>query len=491
MKTLKSKSKIFFSSILILSLVLLFGFGITQLAPIDTTDESDMYLVSNDIIKNFQFESFDGEPVSISGESFDRKLMFESQASWRINPDDISLISIYTQGDDVYIRYKVAMTSKFNMYTTVDLFQCAENNVLNKPTENFLVAHYRHSGLVGDHMFSWKAYLDWTYYDFGNIKQWNEQHNSFSGDLIMSFDIAQSPLPNFQTQSGDSLTKNFDYIAVSSIGVVDNKIGKLDDSAPEIVGISPREYDEDKSILGALDPFGTSKKFDAYYDPDIELIIHPDPLNSFDAGINPQSSGSSMNPRTKSGDPIWNPEATQESMPDCKFIYNIGSLSPLVTEYYGTLSYRYIYYETIDYWKTLFTIGVKERVNTQYDLTYTKPVALHVTNRYIQTEVRVVFDMFTSYNIDVGADGIEDFNLEFPSEYYDLLLWLTTVDGFGGGVQHTSEYGGILGLDNTFTWIIIIAVIAGGVFIFIYVINPILKARRQRRMIETALRRGK
>lgn len=492
MKTKISKSTFFFLLISILSLVLLLGIGITQLAPIDTNGEGDTYIVSNDLIKNFKFESFDENPVSISGQTNDDKLQFESQASWNIYPEDIVLLNIYTDGDDAYIRYKVAMTSKINMYTTVELYQCAENNLLNLIEEEFLVAWYRHSGLCGDHMYSWQEYLYWTHYDFGEIKQWNYEQNDFSGDLVMSFDIAQNLLPNFQTQSGDSLMKNFDYIAVSSIAVNDNIFGKLDDSAPSIVGLTPREYEVEKSELDFLDvaDYPSTDKFDAEYDPDIDIDLHADPLNSADCGILPQSAGSSMNPRCKDGSPIWNPETQQDSMTDCRFIYNIGSLSPLVTEYYGTVSYTYIYYESIDVWKVFpLSTRVIERHNDQIDKTFTRPVALHCTNRYIQAEVRVVFDIFASYKIDVGSDNIEDYDLDFPMEYYDLLLWLTTVDGFGGGETHTSPTWDLLsGWTDIITWIIIIVVIAGVIVIYIYVINPMLKARRTRRLIETALR---
>lgn len=490
MKSNISKSTFFLIFISIFSLVLILGIGFVGFDPYDT-GEGEEYIVSNDLIKNFGFESFDGNPVSISGQTNDGKLQFESQASWNIYPDDIQLVNIYTEGDNAYIRYKVAMTSKINMYTTIDVYQCAENNQLLPVEDKFLVAHYRHSGLCGDHMYSWKEYLYWNHYDFGNIKQWNAENNDFGGDLVMSFDIAQNLLPNFQTQSGDSLTKNFDYIAISSVAVKSNIHGKLDDSVPSIVGITPREYEEELSIRSALDvaDFPSTDKFDAYYDPDIDLITDKEPFNSFDGGIMPQSAGSSMNPRGKDGSRIWNPELEQSSMTDCRFIYNIGSLSPLVTEYYGTLSYTYIYYESRDYWKILFLkIGVKEEQNDQFDKSYTKPVALHCTNRYIQTEVRVVFDIFCSYKIDVGADGIEDYELDVPMEYYDLLLWLTTVDGFGGGETHRTEYGGIFGDFDIMVVILIIVIIVGTIIVYIFVINPILRARRQRRMIETALR---
>jgi len=486
------RNGLFFLLLILTSGIWIYNLGgmLGAWSPIDEGN-GDVYLVSNDIIKNFQFETFDGDGISIGGESMDAKLQFESQASWRINPEDIALLNIYTQGDDVYIRYKVAMTSKANIYTTCELTDVAENNQLNIVTEEYLVASYKHRGLFGDVLYSWDSDITWTHYDFGNIKQWNGDHNSFAGDLVMSFDIAQSPLPNFQTVSGDALTKNFDYIAVSSIAVANNLHGLLDDSAPDIVGLTPREYEETKSEKGNLETFGQTEMWVATYQPLIDLTASSTPQNSFDAGIVPQTIGSSMNPRTKSGELIWNPEAEQESMLDCRFIYHVGSLSPLVMEYYGTLSFNSIAYETIDYWHPFpFNIDVKTHFYTTASESYTKPVALHVTNRYIQTQIRVVFDIFTSYNIDVGGDGIEDYNLDFPAEYYDLLLWITTVDGFGGGDQWTSSPW-----TWESSWIIVIVIVGvvlvGGVIVYFIYLKPMLEAKRTRQLVETAIKSAK
>lgn len=456
-------------------------------------DEGDVYLLSNDIIKNFRFETFDGGSITLGGQYGRNQLQFESQASWRINPDDIQLINVYTEGDIAYIRYKVAMTSKINIYTTNTLLSVSANNRLGRINEEFLVAKYSHHGLFGDTMWGWESNVNWLHYNFGDIRQWNGAMNTYSGDLVMSFDIAQSPLPNFQTQSGDTITKNFDYIAVSSIGVVDNKHGLLDNSAPEIVGLTPAEYGTPSSILGALENYGATSggSWDATYDPLIELRIPSAPSNTFDSGIIPQSAGSDMHPTTKGGDPIWNPESRQASMPDAEFRYHVGKLSPVVKEWIGTLTYRYIRYQTIDECN-LFCIGVhtKVRSNTQSRQTHTRPVALHVTNRYIQPEVKVVFDIFTSYSIDVGSDGLEDYDLDFPAEYYDLLTWITTVDGFGGGYQYTSGLD-FLGLGGFFSqfgiWIVVIIVIVGLIALYIFVIRPMQRARRTRKLIETAL----
>lgn len=515
----KNQYPIVFFSILTIIFVILMGSNLGFYSPIVEGDQK-VYLLSGDVIKNFQFDSFDNQPISIAGNSQDRKMTFETKPVWRIDKNDIWLTSISTDGDDVYIRYKVAMTNKINMFTSIDLKDAVEpyptfpddseptnptgykdpmiigyktdSNGLKKATESFLVASYRHSGLFGDRMFGWEAYLTWQHYNFGDIKDWNERVNDFEGEVVMSFDIAQSPLPNFNTQSGDSLTKNFDYIAVSSVAVVDNVIGKLNLQAPDIVGLTPSEHDASQNTKSAVDSFGgtANNKWDATYDPNPRLVINQ-AVNSFDGGISPQSKGSTMNPRRKDGGLIWNPEQEQKSMTDVKFIYNIGSISPIVSEYTATLSYNYKYYETID--EPFWQIGTKRNEDRSYS--HTRSVALHVTNRYIQSEIRVVFDIFTSYKIDVGGDGIEDYTLDFPMEYYDLLTWITTVDGFGGGTQHTET----IGLDwllnpfgigsGTIILIVVVIIVILVLFITLKFGMKWYQARQTRKMVESALQR--
>lgn len=513
----KNQYLILFFSILSIVFVLLMGSNLGFYAPIG--NDGEVYLLSGDIVKNFQFDSFDDQPISLGGDSQDKKMSFEHIPVWKIAKDDIWLIRSYTEGDDVYIQYKVAMTNTINMYTSVSLSEAvapypkipsednyqeigyedpmitsygSDSSGLKRVTEDFLVASYRHSGLAGDHMFSWKAYLTWQHYNFGDIKDYNERNNDFEGDVVMSFDIAQSPLPNFKTLTGNALTKNFDYIAVSSIAVVSNIMGKLNDQAPDIVGLTPKEYDASRNTKSAVDTFGSTakNKWDATYDPNPKLVINQE-VNAFDGGMSPQPKGSSMNPRRKDGGLIWNPATKQESMTDCKFIYNIDSISPLVTEHTATLSYNYKYYETED--RPFWQVGVARDEDRAYS--HTRPVALHVTNRYIQSEIRLVFDIFTSYKIDVGADGIEDYELDFPMEYYDLLSWITTVDGFGGGEQHTETWG-LDWLLNPFgfgsgTIILIVVVIIAIVILFITLKFGLkwYQARQTRRLIESALKR--
>lgn len=515
----KNQNVIFFFSILLIVFTFIMGSNLGWLAPLDP-DDQEIYLLSGDIIKNFDIESFDGSPLTAGDETMDGKMKFDYFPVWRIAKEDIRLIRKWTDGDDAYIRYRVAMTNKLNIYTTVELDEVAdpygtptvelglrEANYQSSSLDNthlyrqnmgtqlglrrvrdaFYVAGYRHNGLFGDNMYSWNRDIFWTHYDFGDIRNYNQRNNFFSGDLVMSFDIAQNPLPVFQTFEGDSLVKNFDYIAIAYAFPTDNVIGHLDDTAPNIVGITPREYDSGElSEKTALQKIG-STAVSITYNPDIDLDIPTDPLVEWDAGIIPHTVGSTLNPKNKDGSPIWDPELKQESMKDAKMIYNIPSFSPLVKEWYGTLSYNFKYTLTADEWQLLIAIAPKIKYQLTDTYSFTYPVALHVTNRYIQTTLRIEFDIFTSYNIDVGADGIEDFDLEFPSEYYDLLTWITTVEGFGGGEQLTV---GWTPLGDYSTWIIIGIVVVAIITLFITLKfgSRWYRARQQRKIVELALK---
>ncbi|KKM68720.1 hypothetical protein LCGC14_1458050 [marine sediment metagenome] len=122
----------------------------------------------------------------------------------------------------------------------------------------------------------------------------------------------------------------------------------------------------------------------------------------------------------------------------------------------------------------------------------TEPVALHVTNRYIQSKLRITFDVYSSFKVST-MDIRDDPDLQAPSQYFDSLLWDTIVDGFGGGKQYTKTSWGLFNLDfnSIIILIVIIIVIGVGVFIFIKSGVPIIKGRQQRRMIESAYKAGR
>ncbi len=495
--TVSSKKKkgflILFCIIIIIPLALI---GVRSFSPF--TEE--IYLKSGDVIKNFKFDTVGGKPITLGGNAWDNKLQFDVGSTWDVQRDDIQLISTILVDDSVIYYYRVSMTNKINIFTKVSLEQGAENNLLKKETGTYEAAYYKHVGLTGAHMFSWSENIYWQYYDFGDIKQWNLANNKFSGDVVMSFDINPSSFPATITDSqGKIVTKNFDYIAVSSATILSNTNGLLSEQMPTIIGIQPREYETtDLPLDKPTDLTGGDTKLTLTFNPYIDLNIPRDPTNSFDGGIIPHSVGAGMQPKTKDGGNVWNPSTTQKSMTDCKFIYSLGSLSPVVYEWSGTLSYVFNSVVTTDYWKIFGILwGVKVKDQTNPTLYETESVALHVTNRYIQSKIRVTFDVYSSYKVTTMDDYIDDPDLEAPTEYFDSLLWQSIVDGFGGGQQYTDTSGGLfdLGFDisSILNIIIIILVVIIGIYVFIKIGMPIIRGRQQRRVIESALkvRKGK
>ena len=199
---------------------------------------------------------------------------------------------------------------------------------------------------------------------------------------------------------------------------------------------------------------------------------------TIDPGIQPMSVGASLNPTTKSGALIWDPKMRSESMTDCQFTYQLGALSPLVYQYFSKLTY---YKQTIviqDKLISLLELGSYVVKDIDEKKTITRPVALHVTNRYVQAEITIVFKLFTSFTIT--PLDVDEPELEVPEEYYDELIWDTVVDGFGGGNTYTEgiTFGGLADL---LMIVIVIAVVIAGLYIFMKVVVPLLILRMGRK----------
>jgi hypothetical protein len=448
----------------------------TSLSPVNL--ESKIYLLSGDIIKNFNFEQIGTEPIE-NGYAFNNKIVFESEPVWTLEKNDVQLVySLVVDNDDgtqeVKMYYKLPMTQKINIYTNLDLYDACEK--LEEVTDTYQVASWSHYDYWGTLLNNWKTTLDWTHYNFGeSVKAYNEQHNVFKGDVKMTFDIQQTPLPNiFQDDDGRDIRKKFDYISVSSAAVKDNTHGKLNNDVPSFVNIEPSEYDSKKSdhteeeakeTYGHLEVYDPNTEFGQVFESEV-----------FDAGILPHTVDSSMNPTTKAGGPVWEP-TNNESMKNCLLRYRLGSLSPIVKEYSQTLKFTRQAIGTSNYLVSLipWTIGVKVDWDNEDRQSITQPVGLQVTNRYIQTEIQVVFDIWTSYEITPLENEAEDYDLEKPQEYYDEVAWSSVVDGFGGGQSYgegatTNIFDGPLGI------LIIILIIAVSL-IGLYVVYRIYKKR--------------
>lgn len=485
------KRKIKFSkrtkTIIALSLILLFPLLITtvSLSPIMTT-EGSLYLLSGDVIKNFEFDKFDGDTIPASNMMYDNKLCFETQNIWRLEKDDIVKVLAYNTGNTTYLYYKVFMTNAINIFSNVRLNQMSEK--AEQVEKTFLAGSYEHQGIFGDHMFSWSSDITWNHWDFGDIWNYNYINNLFQGSLEMSFDIAPSPLPDI---FGEYAYKQFDYIAVSSASVTDATHGLMSEDIPEILTVIPEVYREEYSEESGGDISGNVEGgFEYIWDPDIDLD-NMGVTQSFDAGMSYQESGS-MSPKNKDGTPIWDPKDTGASMTDCRISYGVYSMSPVVMEYGGRLSWMEQNIVTKDKIQLLPPAIVVE-LKSYHEETQTEfgQIALHGWNRYLQSEMVVCFNIWTAVEIEALTEEYEYLKLHYPQEYYDLLIWSSLVGGFGGGRQYTTDPINPLGdlfdfFGGIFNFIIIVIIVGVGLYVFVVVGVPLLKAKA----LKDKLRRG-
>ena len=447
--------------------------------PVRAQEQDDeTVLLSSNIIRNFKFESFNDILLNDSNQAYGGKLKFEMQPAWELKKENVELISKYTIGDKIYMYYKVGLTNKVNIYTNVKLNDCAERGLQTKTSTYDALTQTYYGSLDPFHVAPWysRSNIKFEHYDFGNIKTWNSQVNNFGGNLKMSFDIDQTPLPATLTDSeGNVQTKEFSYIAVSSAGVISNTHGKMSDDMPEIIGLQPSEYKTDDLSLPA-----EQGDINQNYDPNILLNVMEDPINSFDEGIQYQTVGSSLNPRTKEGQPIWSAK-DETSMQNCSISYNVGRISPVVFEWGGTLEYTKYDMVNCEYLDFILFVPVGSHwVQTSFNAErqfIQQPVALHCHNRYIQTEFKVEFNVYSCYRLEAEES---EFDLGRPEEYYDNLTWNSAVEGFAGGHEQLTGGDWFMGDTGIITIILIIIIVA----VIGYVSIKILRGRYGKQAVQ-------
>lgn len=466
LKLKKNKLLFFF----LFSLLLIGIIGVSAgLNPFEAPEDA-IYIKPNDLIKNFRFDTFDESIITQSGVTakYGDKLKFEMADSWTASKSDLEILQSYILEDTVYLQYLLTAKRKINIYTNVRLDDASQKS-LSPVTESLRVGSFEYQGCFGDTFYSWTSDLNWTHYDFGDVWAYNMENNKFSGTLTMDFDIAQSPLPAIFTDSeGNSLIKNFDYISIYSAGISDQEIGKLSNTMPTLTGLTPAEYEAKKDTRTGGSAGGGMEGFEYTWNPNFK--IEHLTLNTFDPGIQPQTKGSSLNPTTKAGNQPWSAEDTEQSMTDAKLYYHIGSLSPYIVEYGSRLTYdqqEIVVKDEPTVW--FFFVPVAWEPKLQYDnektITETRPTGLHVTNRFIQTEIQVTFEFWSSYTYELLE--IDPIELEDPEEYYDEIIWNTIVDGAGGGKTYVSSWAGFFTL-GTIILLVIIGVIGIAAIIILY-----------------------
>jgi len=477
----KTNKYIFFSSfVIIITIIGISAYSLSPLSPFDV-EEGNIYITAGDVMRNFKLDTFDDMLIDSGGsvQGLDNRLKFEVGAQWTANPNDAVIQYAELVGDTVFVYYKITFKNKINIYTNSRLSDVVlDKTGIDGETTSYLAGSYTHRDFFNHPLIDWDSYIYWNHLEVGNVRSYNAEHNLFSGNLELTFDIDDSPLPDTITDSnGNTANKSFDYISVSSAYVSETIHGMLSDEVPTVVSITPAEYDTKISSTSGGGLGGDVSGYDNVDSVAVKYTPNPIPgevyvSDTFDFGTQTQSDGSSLNPTQKDGSDIFDSRVAEESMGDCRLTYNIGSLSPLIKTYSQTLHYTTRNYETKEYWVFWpFTVGIQTTSDTTSLLSVTEPVALHVTNRYVQPELAVTFNVWTSYNIIISESDTPE--LDLPSEYYDELVFDSVVDGFGGGTQYTEPtqglFGGIFDFFNSIEGIIVLIIIVAIVGIIIYI----------------------
>lgn len=459
--------------------------------PLDVSArDATQYISATDILKNFTFESI-GDETIVSGGAFDNKLRFDTQMEWILYKDDVTALNYIEDEGDTYLKYRVVLRNKINMYTNVRINQMAQSMYEVKDT--YLGMTYTHLGIDGGTSEYWQKYITWEHWEFGDIKNWNYQNNYFNGRIKMSFDIDDNPVPN---TFGDYTDKNFDYIAVESAGIVTNTYGLMSDDMPDIIVLTQSEEESEVKDSATSFDFGNLEHDDKDYrsiiDPNVVVTVGSEPTESYDSSILPDTAGSSMDPETKAGGVLWDPE-NEQSMTGCNIYYDLSALSPVVYKYTGALSYTEYDLETQheyteNFWDAWATF-VDEKHFYAWSTVKYGDVALHGINRYIQVDMIVAFVIWTSVTLGTLTEYYEQMQLSAPSEYYDALIWSTLAGGWKGstigegGDPGIDIFGDLFdfldGIGGIITLILVIAIAGIGIYIFFVFVMPLVRRKRK------------
>ena len=452
------------------------------------TGESSMFLVSGDTIKNFNLTKYNG--MDINHGMFDH-LTFESMDFWETSKEDTELIYYIPSedGETVYFYYKIAMYTYVNIFTDNFISDCYE--YIETVDDSWEVVDFDWIGLAGNNRDSWQSDITFSHYDFGNVYHHNAQNNAYRGSLEMTFDIDDNPLPDFvMDEFGNSFEQNFCYIAVGSSSIESSEYGKLSEDEPSFsftsgTGNEDSESDEESDYdIGDMGGMGG-------HSSQIDLDINPTLSAGYlyqtvDLGVRPPSKGSSLHATNGDGSKIWDPKKNNTSQKDCKLEYNFR-ISPLVSLYYADFDFTKYNIDMLD---AYYTTNPDWDISKQ-DKHYERPVAIHCQNRWIQSKLKVVFNVWTSYKIDIINPKYTQTVLEKPKEYYDNLTWGYTAQGMVAGEIDTSRqnpiasflgdlFGGIFG-EGWQNWLAIIILVIIGIIAFVIIMRIVSASQRRKR----------
>jgi len=391
----------------------------------DFNPTDTIFLSPNALIKDFSFDAIDN--LSISGnQAFGGRLQMQRGANWIIDKDDVEVIHSYKSGNRTVSYLSVPAKMNITFFTNINLDKASRKMV--KKQDEYQVGYLKHLNQIGFTRYKEEQNIYYSYYDFGDIQEYNSLYNDFSGSIDMTFNLVDTGLPQTVDFSNTTHEKSFQYVGVSSAQVNSYYTYNLTPSAPNLYGQAPNSPESDERASWETDDQPIAEDgYTLHWDHNISV----DPITpasvSFDGGIIPQAEGSSLSPTLANGSDTWSGE--YRSMPDCKLSYSLSSISPIVKEYYSEL--QYTSYRTIlkDGVVDFLKIGPKLVGETIDTKTVRKPMALHVINRGIMTELQVNIGILTAYETEIVEDPNENIIFQDPEEIVEERSWTTIVDG--------------------------------------------------------------
>jgi len=467
-------------SIIVLSILVLTSLGI--LTVMAYSDRTVTILDGDDIIKNFAFEYYqpdkaDSDPFLNRYQIDDGRLQV-SYGGWNIKAIQVTG-AVEKGNNEVEIAYNVILDNRFYIYTAVPLTRATSTlGNWNRQGYGYVVFNYVRYGCFGDAIYQYgPVRIDHNYYDFGDIIAWNAARHSYSGAMKFNFDISGTPfLETLYDSDGTTYTPTFSHISIYNGFLENGNWGYITQvNLEDQVIIADGKTEERASAGGA----GTTGQFESTGGSNNKEInwnaLGSDPFSkatirqTWEDGVLVRGNNEAIDVQRKDGSNIWDPVNPTESNTDGAFIFHIGRVTPLVTEYWRTLTYYSKICST-----TEDLLGTKTWHGSWRDPgdvnTVPKSSALTIRNRYVSYDVNLQFNIRTNYQLEVLREVPK---VGQPVETYDKLIFTS---GIAGGVSGTFGIMSEWGLFDYLIFIIILIVVA---VIAITTVKLILKRRKK------------
>jgi hypothetical protein len=163
----ENKKLLFFSFFFILLLIGVFAVFInpfSALSPFETpADDTNLYITSGDVIKNFKLDTFDGGEITSGGTvaEYGDKLKVEVGATWKCDTDDMDLLYARQVNDIVYAKYQLKFTNDMNVYTNLDMSDSIPlDKTIDAVKEEFYAGVYAKYSITHSLLNRRRSYID-------------------------------------------------------------------------------------------------------------------------------------------------------------------------------------------------------------------------------------------------------------------------------------------------------------------------------------------